>query len=30
MGSYRILALIHDDVVTEVFAIGRRDKVYDG
>ncbi len=31
VGSYRILALIHDDVVTiEVFSIGRRDKVYDG
>ncbi|MDO5617251.1 type II toxin-antitoxin system RelE family toxin [Kocuria sp.] len=30
VGSYRILALIHDDVVTiEVFSIGRRDKVYD-
>lgn len=28
VGSYRILALIHDDVVTiEVFSIGRRDKV---
>lgn len=27
VGSYRILALIHDDVVTiEVFSIGRRDK----
>lgn len=31
VGSYRILALIHDDIVTiEVFSIGRRDKVYDG
>lgn len=30
VGSYRILALIHDDVVLiEVFSIGRRDKVYD-
>lgn len=30
VGSYRILALIHDDVVTiEVFSIGRRDKIYD-
>ncbi len=30
VGSYRILALIRDDVVTiEVFSIGRRDKVYD-
>ncbi|RAX20232.1 MULTISPECIES: type II toxin-antitoxin system RelE/ParE family toxin [unclassified Actinomyces] len=29
VGSYRILALIHDDIVTiEVFSIGRRDKVY--
>ncbi|MDY5785850.1 type II toxin-antitoxin system RelE/ParE family toxin [Corynebacterium sp.] len=29
-GSYRILAVIHDDVVTiQVFSIGRRDKVYD-
>ncbi|MDO5032213.1 type II toxin-antitoxin system RelE/ParE family toxin [Corynebacterium sp.] len=29
VGSYRILALIHDDVVTiEVFSIGRRDKIY--
>lgn len=29
VGSYRILALIHDDVVTiEVFSIGRRDTVY--
>ena len=28
VGSYRILALIHDDVVTiEVFSIGRRDTV---
>ncbi len=28
VGSYRILALIHDSVVTiEVFSIGRRDKV---
>lgn len=31
VGSYRLLALIHDDVVTiEVFTIGRRDKVYAG
>lgn len=31
VGSYRILALIHDDVVTiEVFSIGRRDKAYGG
>ncbi|MCT2043347.1 type II toxin-antitoxin system RelE/ParE family toxin [Pseudoclavibacter alba] len=31
VGSYRILALIQDDVVTvEVFSIGRRDKVYSG
>lgn len=31
VGSYRILALIHDDIVTiEVFSIGRHDKVYDG
>ena len=31
VGSYRILALIHDDVVLiEVFSIGRRDKVYEG
>lgn len=31
VGSYRILALIHDDVVTiEVFSIGRRDTVYEG
>ena len=31
VGSYRVLALIHDDVVTiEVFSIGRRDKTYDG
>lgn len=30
VGSYRILALIHDDVVTiEVFSIGRRDKIYE-
>ncbi len=30
VGSYRILALIHDDaVLIEVFSIGRRDKVYD-
>lgn len=30
VGSYRILALIHDDVVLiEVFSIGRRDKVYE-
>ena len=30
VGSFRILALINDDVVTiEVFSIGRRDKVYD-
>lgn len=30
VGSYRILALIHDSVVTiEVFTSGRRDKVYD-
>lgn len=30
VASYRILALIHDDVVLiEVFSIGRRDKVYD-
>ena len=29
VGSYRILALIHDDVVLiEVFSIGRRDKIY--
>lgn len=29
VGSYRILALIHDEVITiEVFAIGRRDKIY--
>lgn len=29
VGSYRILALIHDGVVTiEIFSIGRRDKVY--
>lgn len=29
VGSYRILALIHDDVVTiEIFSIGRRDKIY--
>lgn len=31
VGSYRILALIHDDVVTiEIFSIGRRDKIYRG
>lgn len=31
VGSYRILALIQDEIVTiEVFSIGRRDKVYDG
>ena len=30
VGSYRILALIHDDVVLiEIFSIGRRDKVYE-
>lgn len=30
VGSYRILALIHDDIVRiEVFSIGRREKVYD-
>lgn len=30
VGAYRILSLIHDDVITiEVFSIGRRDKVYD-
>jgi len=30
VGSYRILALIHDAVVTiEVFSIGRRDSVYE-
>ncbi|MDO5683871.1 MAG: type II toxin-antitoxin system RelE/ParE family toxin [Propionibacteriaceae bacterium] len=30
VGSYRILALIHDSVVTiEVFSIGRRDSVYE-
>ncbi|PHP52479.1 type II toxin-antitoxin system RelE family toxin [Actinomyces ruminis] len=30
VGSYRILALIHDDIVTiEVFSIGHRNKVYD-
>lgn len=30
VGSYRILALIHDSIVTiEVFSIGRRDSVYD-
>lgn len=29
VGSYRILAVIHDDVVKiEVFSIGRRDKIY--
>jgi len=31
VGSYRILALIHDSVVTiEVLSIGRRDSVYEG
>ncbi len=31
VGSYRVLALIHDDVVTiEIFSIGRRDKIYRG
>ncbi|MDE1566524.1 MULTISPECIES: type II toxin-antitoxin system RelE family toxin [Actinomycetaceae] len=30
VGSYRILAVIHDDVVTiEGFSIGRRDKIYE-
>ncbi|MDO4900632.1 type II toxin-antitoxin system RelE/ParE family toxin [Actinomyces sp.] len=30
VGSYRILVLIHDDIVTiKVFSIGRHDKVYD-
>ncbi|GAB2499853.1 Plasmid stabilization system protein [Corynebacterium atrinae] len=30
VGSYRILASIHDSTVTiEVFSIGRRDSVYD-
>ena len=30
VGSYRILALVLDEVVRiEVFSIGRRDKVYD-
>ena len=30
VGSYRILALIHDDIVRiEVFSIGRREKVHD-
>ncbi|WP_442862542.1 type II toxin-antitoxin system RelE family toxin [Actinomyces sp. 432] len=29
MGSYRILALIHDDIGTiEVFPIGRRGRAY--
>ena len=29
VGSYRILAVIHDDVITIlVFSIGRRDKIY--
>lgn len=29
VGSYRILALIHDATITiEVFAIGRRDQIY--
>ncbi|VEI13074.1 type II toxin-antitoxin system RelE family toxin [Trueperella bialowiezensis] len=29
VGSYRILALIHDDIITiEVFSIGRRDAIY--
>ncbi|MDD7586769.1 MAG: type II toxin-antitoxin system RelE/ParE family toxin [Corynebacterium glucuronolyticum] len=29
VGSYRILALIHDDIITiEVFSIGRRDTIY--
>lgn len=29
VGTYRILALIHDDTITiEVFSIGRRDKIY--
>ncbi|MDO5662331.1 MAG: type II toxin-antitoxin system RelE/ParE family toxin [Brachybacterium sp.] len=31
VGSYRILAVIQDSVVTiEVFSIGRRDSVYEG
>lgn len=31
VGSYRVLALIHDDVVTiEIFSMGRRDKIYRG
>ncbi len=31
VGSYRILALIHDSTVTiEVFSIGRRDAIYLG
>lgn len=30
VGSYRILTVIHDSVVTiEAFSIGRRDSVYD-
>lgn len=29
VGSYRILAIIHDELITiEVFSIGRRDTVY--
>lgn len=29
VGAYRILAVIHDDIITiEVFSIGRRDKIY--
>ena len=29
VGSYRILAVIHDDIITiEVFSIGRRDTIY--
>lgn len=29
VGSYRILALIHEDIITiEVFSIGRRETVY--
>lgn len=29
VGSYRILALIQDDIVTiEVFSVGRRDKIH--
>lgn len=29
VGSYRILALIQDELITiEVFSIGRRDKIY--